>query len=87
MNMEEIKRKWDLMSKEKRKAIIEKTITFFKEEREEEIGIVAAEKVLDFFLQNIGGDIYNKGIEDSKNLVKSHFESLDLDLDSLFNLE
>ena len=85
--MEEVKRKWDILSKEKRKSILEETITFFKEERDEEIGIIAAEKILDLFLQTLGGDIYNKGIEDSKNLVKNHLESLDLDLDSLFNLE
>lgn len=81
--MNEIKRKWDLLPKEKRKACIDEIITFFKQKRDEKIGIIAAEDVLDFFLQNIGTNIYNKGVEDSKNLLKRQFEDLEVDLNLL----
>ncbi len=81
--MNEIKRKWDLLPKEKRKACIDEIIIFFKQKRDEEIGIIAAEDVLDFFLQNIGTNIYNKGVEDSKNLLKRQFEDLEVDLNLL----
>ncbi len=83
--MNEIKRKWDLLPKEKRKICIDEIITFFKQKRDEEIGMIAAEDVLDFFLQNIGTDIYNKGVEDSKNLLKRQFEDLEVDLDLLLH--
>jgi uncharacterized protein (DUF2164 family) len=81
--MNDIKRKWDLLPKEKRKACIDEIITFFKQKRDEEIGIIAAEDVLDFFLQNIGTNVYNKGVEDSKNLLKRQFEDLEVDLNLL----
>ncbi len=83
--MDKITRKQDLLSKEKKRAIIESIITFFKEERDEEIGIIAAENILDFILQNAGNEIYNKGVEDSRNLLKSRFENLELELDILLS--
>ncbi len=83
--MKEIKRKWDLLPKEKRKKCIEEIITFFKQKRNEELGIIAAEDILDFFLENIGANIYDKGVEDSKELLKKQFENLEIDLDLLLN--
>jgi uncharacterized protein (DUF2164 family) len=81
--MSEIKRQWDLLSKEKRRACLEEIITFFKQNRGEEIGVIAAEDVLDFFLQNVGADIYNKSIEDSKQLLKKQFDDLEFNLELL----
>jgi len=83
--MKEIKRKWDLLPKAKRKSLIEEIITFFKQERDEKLGVIAAEDILDFFLQNMAEDIYNKGVEDSKELLKKRFEDLEVDLDLLLN--
>ncbi|MDO8509985.1 MAG: DUF2164 domain-containing protein [bacterium] len=83
--MNEIKRKWDLLSKAKRKTCIDEIITFFKQKRGEKIGVIAAEDILDFFLQAIGKDIYNNGVEDSKKLLKRQFENLEVDLDLLLN--
>ncbi|HCC23163.1 TPA: DUF2164 domain-containing protein [Candidatus Falkowbacteria bacterium] len=81
----EINRKWDLLPKAKRKACVDAIITFFKQERGETIGLIAAEDILDFFLQEIGGDIYNKVVDDAKKLLKKRFEDLELDLDLLLN--
>lgn len=83
--MNEIKRRWDLLPKEKRQSCIDEIITFFKEKRDEQIGVIAAEDILDFFLQNIGPDIYNKGVWDSKEVLKKQFENVDVDLDLLIN--
>ncbi len=81
--MTEIKRNWDLISEEKRKESIEEIIYFFKNERDEEIGIIAAESILDHFLQIVGIQIYNKGIEDSIVFLKNRFESIEIDIGSL----
>ncbi len=81
--MEKIKRSWDVISSEKRKIIIEEMIIFFRKERNQDIGMIGAEQILDFFLQNVGLELYNKGIEDSKQLLKSRFEDLELDMDIL----
>ncbi len=81
--MTEAKRGWDLLSDDKRKEAIESIIDFFKTERDEEIGIIAAEDVLDMLMQNIGRQIYNKGIEDAKKVLHSRFEDMTTDLESL----
>lgn len=81
--MKEVKRKWDLISKGKREMMLREIITFFKEDRDEEIGLIAAEGVLDFFLENTAIDIYNKGVDDAKNLLKIRFNDLEVDLDLL----
>ncbi|MFA6105454.1 MAG: DUF2164 family protein [Patescibacteria group bacterium] len=80
MDKTEIRRKWDLLPKEKRLSCIEAIVTFFQETREEKIGIIAAEDILDFFLRDIRKYIYNKGVEDSKEILKKGFNSLDVDL-------
>ncbi len=82
--MTKIKRTWDVLTDEKRKEVIKEIISFFQTERDEEIGVVAAGNVLDFFLQETVKDIYNKAIEDSKKLLKKRFDDLDLDLDLLY---
>lgn len=81
--MSKITRDWDLISEEKRKENIEEIIYFFKKERDEEIGIIAAGDILDHFLQTIGIQIYNKGIEDSIKFLRNRFENLEIDMASL----
>ncbi len=81
--MKEIKRKWDLLSKEERQFCIEKIIRFFGEERNEEIGVIAAESALDCFLQNTAETLYNKGVEDAKNVLRKHLEDFEVDLEVL----
>jgi len=81
--MSEIKRNWDLLSDEKRKIIIDEIIYFFDTERNEKIGIIAAEQILDQFLQTIGLELYNKGIEDSTLFLKDRFDNSILDIESL----
>lgn len=79
----DIKRTHDLLSKERRDSLIKEIITFFKTEKDQEIGIIAAEDILDFFLQNLGKDIYNKAIDDSKVTLKQSLEDLEINLDLL----
>lgn len=80
-----ITKKWDLLPKDKKESCIKEMIDFFNNERDEEIGIIAAENILDFFLQEIGKEIYNKGVKDAKETLKKRFEDLDVDLDLLMN--
>ncbi len=81
--MNNTKKTWDFLPNEKRKLYIEKIISFFREQRDEEIGVLAAENILDFFLENIGPEIYNLGIEKTKELLKNSFNNFEIDLDSL----
>ena len=81
--MSGIKRKGDRLTDEKRKETIDEIIYFFESERNEEIGHIAAEQVLNFFLETIGPDLYNRGIQDAKAALESRFDELRYDLDDL----
>jgi uncharacterized protein (DUF2164 family) len=81
--MSEAKRNWDIISKEKRKEAINDIVSFFQDERDEEIGMIAAEDFLNHFLKNLGTHIYNKGVEDSSNFLKERFDGSFLDIDSI----
>lgn len=83
MKKQDVKRKWDLLTTEKRNGGIKEIISHFKIEKNEDIGVIAAGDFLDFFLQLIGEDIYNKGVRDSKAILKQRFEDLDIDLELL----
>lgn len=83
--MKNIRRKWDLMSEAKRQSLIREVSTYFKVERDFDVGLLAAEEILNFFLDALGPDLYNKGVSDSKNAVRQNLENLEVDLDLLFN--
>ena len=68
--MQKIRRKWDILTDERKAQLVDEIITFFKTKRNEQIGMVAAGEILDFFLQALAEDVYNKAISDTKGVVK-----------------
>ena len=83
--MATVNRRWERLSEEESKAAKEALILFFEREREEKIGLIAADDLLNFFLQTVGGKIYNKGLEDAKKVLENRFEELKFDLDDLMD--
>lgn len=53
------------LSKEERTEMAGLIKRFFAEERDEEIGDLAAEIVLDFFVEKLSAKFYNQGVSDS----------------------
>jgi uncharacterized protein (DUF2164 family) len=78
-----MRRSWDPLAEEKRKAAIEAIIRFFSTERDEQIGVIAAEDLLEMLLQNVASEIYNRGVEDARRAIKERMESVDIDIDAL----
>lgn len=68
------------LPKEDRGKAIDRIISFFLDELGEEIGIIAASELLDFFESDVAPMIYKKAILDSKKIVKEHFEQIDFSL-------
>jgi uncharacterized protein (DUF2164 family) len=73
----------DLTSEEKQRLITE-IQAFFENERDEKIGVIAAETVLEFFLEVIGSKIYNTALMDVKAWFARGLENLDADYDMLY---
>ena len=72
--------KWNV---EERKQIIRDIQYFFHQERDEEIGELAAGTILDFFAEQIGSYYYNAGIQDAVKQAEAHTTRLEEDLYAL----
>ncbi|ACL69023.1 DUF2164 domain-containing protein [Halothermothrix orenii] len=73
-----------IFTKKEKQRIIKEIQYFFLEEREEEIGIIAAERVFDFFTGNLGKIFYNKGLDDARIWFSKRMEDLEIDYDLLY---
>ena len=72
------------LSTEERKSLIKEIQNYFYEERDEELGIIASEKILDFFLDNLGSLIYNKSLDDARVWFSKRMEDIGIDYDLLY---
>ena len=72
-----------LLSKEKRTQAINAIVGFYKTERNEDIGVIAAETILDFFLDEIGKSVYNRGIKDAQKILEQRLGDFSIDLEAL----
>lgn len=72
------------LTKEEKNKLINEIQTFFLQERNEEIGIIAAGTVLEFFLENLGAFIYNKSLDEAKIWFCRRIEDMEIDYDTLY---
>lgn len=70
-----MKKTFDI-SKEKRETLKNEIKTYFYEERDEELGDLAAGMILDFFMDKLAVEFYNQGIEDSYKYIIDRAEDL-----------
>jgi len=64
------------LSKELRKQALDEIKKYFWEKREEEIGQLAAELLLDVMIEKVGAAIYNQGIRDAHTFMSKKIEDL-----------
>lgn len=74
---------WDVLSEEKKKECINNIIAFFLDERDEKIGVVAAEQILDVVMESAFADIYNQGVISAQKLIQKKMADMNIDLDLL----
>ncbi|RXZ83721.1 DUF2164 domain-containing protein [Paenibacillaceae bacterium] len=71
------------LPREQKEALIERIQSYFVEERSEEIGVLAAELLLDFMLKELEPVIYNSAIRDALAAVSDKMLSLEDELHTL----
>ncbi|NTV44510.1 MAG: DUF2164 domain-containing protein [Candidatus Yonathbacteria bacterium] len=81
--MKEIRREFDMLSKEERTESLERIIAHFLDERDEELDIIGADEFLDMFLQRVAPYIYNKAIDDARAVLAQQSENTDFELSVL----
>lgn len=85
--MKDARKSWERLNEDERRKVKEDLILFFERERDEKIGVIAADEILNFFLQSVGDKLYNQGVVDAKRAVENRLEELRYDLDDLLELE
>ena len=64
------------LTKEVKEHIVLEIQKYFIDERDEEIGNLSAELLLQFMIEKVGPAIYNQGIRDAHSLVSKKLEDL-----------
>lgn len=64
------------LSQELKKQAIDDIKRYFLENREEDIGQLAAELLLDFMFEKVGAVIYNQAIRDAHTFISEKVEDL-----------
>lgn len=68
------------MPREQKMQIVSLVQQYFSEERDEEIGNLAAELLMDFICKQISPYIYNQAIDDVQSIVSQRMTSLEEDI-------
>ncbi|ABX41568.1 DUF2164 domain-containing protein [Lachnoclostridium phytofermentans] len=71
-------------SQEEKSMMQDAIIQYFEEERDEKLGIIGSENLLDFVLELIGDKIYNTALDDAKKFYKRSLEDLESDYYGLY---
>lgn len=65
------------LPKSEKEKIVSDIINYFNTERDEEIGILSAELLLDFLIERIAPEFYNLGITDAMNYMAQATEDME----------
>jgi uncharacterized protein (DUF2164 family) len=64
------------IDKDKREYMIAKIKKYFLNERDEELGDLAANLILNFIMEELAGEFYNQGVYDSYKFINERSEDL-----------
>lgn len=64
------------LPKEKKEEMISAIKTYFYNEREEELGDLASNMILDFIIEELGPEFYNQGVYDSYRYMNDRSDEL-----------
>ncbi|RIX53675.1 DUF2164 domain-containing protein [Paenibacillus nanensis] len=72
------------LPKEQKMEIVRNVQAYFEGERSEQLGDLGAEQLIDFMIGELGPYIYNKAIEDARQLVLEKMNQIE---DEFYSLE
>lgn len=79
-----MKRKWDIENTELNKKCIDEIISRVQDiDNTGEIGLIAAQDIIDIVTENLAPEFYNKGVADARKTIRNKIDDLEIDLDML----
>jgi len=83
MKEKDLMKKYGLKEEDKKK-LLEEIKYYFEVERDEKLGIIASEKILDFFLETMGDYVYNRALDNTKEWYVKRMENIESDFYALY---
>lgn len=78
-----MQKKFSNVPKELNDKCIAEVITRIDEIESETVGVIAAQDVIDIVIQNLGPEIYNMALRDTKELLIEKMSDVEFDIDQL----
>jgi uncharacterized protein (DUF2164 family) len=72
------------LSDEVKKKLLDEIKNYYYQENGEQIGVIASENLLEFFLNNMGKYIYNQALDDVKAWFENRMENIESDFYSIY---
>jgi len=77
-------RKWDTENEELQRKLLNEIIARVQEiDDTSAVGVIAAQEIVDIVTENIGPEIYNKGIADAKKMIVNKLADIEIDISTL----
>ena len=76
-------KKFSDIPKELNDKCIAEVITRVEEIESENVGVIAAQDIIDIVIQNLGPEIYNTALRDAKQLFVEKMTDVELEIDQL----
>ena len=64
------------LEKHQKEEMVNKLRAYFLKERNEELGDLATQLLVDFMIQEFGDTFYNKGIEDAQRYISEYVDNI-----------
>lgn len=75
------------LNDDEKKKMCNEIAAFYLDERDEKIGIIAQQRILDMFMENLAPVIYNKALDEAKSWHRQQMENLESDYYMLYQEE
>lgn len=77
-------RKWDTENEQLQRKLLNEIIVRVQEiDDTSTIGVIAAQEIVDIVTENLGPEIYNKGIADAKKMIVNKLSDIEIDISTL----
>ena len=77
-------RKWDTENEELQRKLLNEIIARVQEiDDTSTVGVIAAQDIVDIITENLGPEIYNKGIADAKKMIVNKLSDIEIDISTL----
>lgn len=78
-----MQRKWDITDRDTLKMCIDEVITRIEDIGDLEVGVIAAQEIIDIVTAHAGPEFYNRGVQDARKILQERFADIQVDIDLL----